>query len=415
MVLVMVLLIMIMDNGYGNTCNVQSMGAIGDGRTDNTRVFRQGTLPSPSPPSPLPLHPLWLTIPPPIEAFGLCNTVVVPNGSYLTGPLNVTTNSFTLQLIGTMVASTSTTQWPVMPHLPSYPCDRDICSCCRYQPFILAYNVSNFTITGPGSGVVDGQGATWWAKFRAHPRQISYGRPRLLETMYAYNVVVSNVEFKDSPFWTTHYWASDTVLIDNVTVIAPLDSPNTDGFDPDSTTNVHIRNSYVRNGDDCVAIKSGMNSAGIQFGRPSGNILIENLRCAGHPISIGSEMSGGVFNVTVRNIPLAEALYIKTAVGRGGYVRDVVFGPSIKLLGGQLLRIRTDYDHLPGQKALPVIKNIHYDGIEGVGAQAGDFSCTKDIPCTNITLARVKLAAPLGFSCSNVTGSSSDTHPKFCV
>jgi polygalacturonase len=363
------------------------MGAVGDGKTDNTVVFR--------------------------KAFSQCSAVIIPSGVFLTLPLNITRNGFALQVQGTLLASTNASEWPVMPHLPSYPCDRDICSCCRYQPFVLLYNVSNVTVTGP-SGSIDGQGSWWWERFKARPRQLLYGRPRLFESMYSYNLVLKDITLQNSPFWTTHIWASNTVLIDGVKVEAPLDSPNTDGFDPDSSENIVIRNSYVKNGDDCVAIKSGMNSAGIQFGRPSGNILIQNLRCEGTPISIGSEMSGGVFNVTVRDIPLAEALYIKTAVGRGGYVQDVVY-TNVKLAGDQLLRIRTDYDHVQGQTALPIIQNIHYDHVEGAGVQAGSFSCTKDIPCTNITLSHVKLIAVQGFSCSNVTGSATDTHPKFCV
>ena len=46
---------------------------------------------------------------------------------------------------------------------------------------------------------------------------------------------------------------------------APTTSPNTDGFDPDSSHFVTIKNSSVRNGDDCIAIKSGMDEAGLLF------------------------------------------------------------------------------------------------------------------------------------------------------
>lgn len=78
------------------------------------------------------------------------------------------------------------------------------------------------------------------------------------------------------PFWAMHPYACDTLLFENITFEAPVTSPNTDGIDPDSCSNVVIRNFNVNHcGDDAVAIKSGKDSAGRAFGRPSYNILIE--------------------------------------------------------------------------------------------------------------------------------------------
>ena len=105
------------------------------------------------------------------------------------------------------------------------------------------------------------------------------------------------------------------------------DAPNTDGWDPDSSTNVVIEDSTYTGGDDCVAIKSGWDCYGIDYGKPSKNIVIRNLTCHGRyaGIAIGSEMSGGVENVLVEQIhfTLANgAAHIKTGITRGGYVKD---------------------------------------------------------------------------------------------
>ncbi|KAG6573614.1 putative polygalacturonase, partial [Cucurbita argyrosperma subsp. sororia] len=50
--------------------------------------------------------------------------------------------------------------------------------------------------------------------------------------MNSTNVVISNLTFKNSPFWTLHPVYCSKVLVQNVTILAPSDSPNTDGIDP---------------------------------------------------------------------------------------------------------------------------------------------------------------------------------------
>lgn len=79
------------------------------------------------------------------------------------------------------------------------------------------------------------------------------------------------------PFWAIHPYACDDVHIENVVFTAPLTSPNTDGIDPDSCTNVKIINFTASCGDDAIAIKSGKDEYGRVFNRPSSNILIEGL------------------------------------------------------------------------------------------------------------------------------------------
>ena len=43
----------------------------------------------------------------------------------------------------------------------------------------------------------------------------------------------------------------------DLTIFNPSHSPNTDGIDPDSTSDVDIHDCRVVTGDDCIAIKSG--------------------------------------------------------------------------------------------------------------------------------------------------------------
>jgi polygalacturonase len=144
--------------------------------------------------------------------------------------------------------------------------------------------------------------------------------------MYTTGIVVRDLRMVDSPFWNNHLFDCEDVLYERVTIQAPRNAPNTDGWDPDSSRNVLIQDSSYTGGDDCVAIKSGWDCFGIDYGKPSKAIHIRNISCHGRfaGIAIGSEMSGGVEDVLVEDVrfTLANgAAHIKTSRTRGGYVR----------------------------------------------------------------------------------------------
>lgn len=51
--------------------------------------------------------------------------------------------------------------------------------------------------------------------------------------MWSRDIHISDVTFRDSPFWTLHPYDCENVVIRNVTILAPLtEAPNTDGIDP---------------------------------------------------------------------------------------------------------------------------------------------------------------------------------------
>lgn len=41
-------------------------------------------------------------------------------------------------------------------------------------------------------------------------------------------------------------------------ITAPNNSPNTDGIDPSASSNITIRDSYISDGDDHIALKAGI-------------------------------------------------------------------------------------------------------------------------------------------------------------
>nr|CAD1844602.1 unnamed protein product [Ananas comosus var. bracteatus] len=120
-------------------------------------------------------------------------------------------------------------------------------------------------------------GKVLWDKF--HKKELDHTRGHLLEIMYSDHVLISNLTFVDSPFWTIHPVYSSNVIISGVTILAPTDSPNTDGIDPDSCSYVRIEDCYIVSGDDCIAVKSGWDEYGIAFNMPSQHIVIKRLTC----------------------------------------------------------------------------------------------------------------------------------------
>jgi len=64
-------------------------------------------------------------------------------------------------------------------------------------------------------------------------------------------------------------------VVDGVTILAPPESRNTDGIDIDSSSNVIVRNAFISVGDDVIALKSGFNYCGREYGMPTRNVLIE--------------------------------------------------------------------------------------------------------------------------------------------
>src|SRR5262249_14873072 len=120
----------------------------------------------------------------------------------------------------------------------------------------------------------------------------------------------------------------DGVVIHGVTIDNPEDSPNTDGIDPESSRNVHISDTHIGAGDDCIAIKSGRDAQGRRVGRPVENVAITNCTCVrGHGgVSIGREMAGGARRIAISNCVFQgteRGIRIKSTRGRGGVVEDV--------------------------------------------------------------------------------------------
>lgn len=150
-------------------------------------------------------------------------------------------------------------------------------------------------------------------------------RGRLINVSNAQNVYIKGVTVAKPPMWTVHMIYSDNVTTNGVT-FNTSGYRNGDGWDPDSSTNCTIYGCNFNTGDDCVAIKSGKNPEGNAIARPSENIKIIGCTSEGGlGLAVGSEMSGGVSGVYVRDCVLSNTRYgieLKANKVRGGYIKD---------------------------------------------------------------------------------------------
>ncbi|KAG0493859.1 hypothetical protein HPP92_004853 [Vanilla planifolia] len=322
-------------------------------------------------------------------------------------------------------ATQDTLNWPLVEPLPSYGRGRERPG-GRYASFIQGYGLRDVIITGE-NGTIDGQGGLWWNMWRQG--SLGFTRPNLLEFMYSQDIRISNVIFKNSPFWNIHPVYCSNVVIRSVTVLAPRDSPNTDGIDPDSTSNVCIEDSFISTGDDLVAVKSGWDEYGIAYGRPSTGITIRRITGSSPfgGIAIGSETSGGVENVIVENVNIYNTgigIHIKTNVGRGGYIRNVTISGVYmnRVLKG--VRIAGDVGDHPDNnfnpRALPVVDGVTIRNVWGVEVQQpGSIEGIKGAQFTHICLSNVKLWGVAGrwepWRCSAVSGVAFEVHPWPCA
>jgi polygalacturonase len=153
-------------------------------------------------------------------------------------------------------------------------------------------------------------------------------RPVMVSFIECKNILLQGVLFENSPCWNIHPVMCENIIVDGIFSRNPSYAQNGDGIDIESCRNVLIINSLFDVGDDALCLKSGKDEDGRQRGVPTENVIIDNCKVfKGHGgFVVGSEMSGGVRNVVVRNCSFVGTdvgLRFKSKRGRGGVVENI--------------------------------------------------------------------------------------------
>ena len=271
----------------------------------------------------------------------------------------------------------------------------------NFRAFIYSNNVKNISITG--DGVLDGNAGwdNWWGWSRDNLHKLKKNRPRLMEYNrtevsvsernfgLGYNlrpnfiqlyksegITIQGVTLKNSPMWFIHTVLSENIIIDDVKIYAPYESPNTDAIDLESSKNIVVKNCFIDVGDDCITMKSGRNQDGRRINTPTENVIAKDniIKNGRGGLTIGSEMSGGANNIFMKNCrinskKLNRAFRIKGSEVRGGYVSDIFVKDVIidTVGGGPILNIDLHYTvrdaERNGQTYLPKVENVFIQNV----------------------------------------------------
>ncbi|KAB1083031.1 glycoside hydrolase family 28 protein [Neorhizobium galegae] len=263
-------------------------------------------------------------------------TLRIPAGRWLSGPIFLKSGMTLLVEDGAELAAIASRQ--DFPILPARHADgrilgtwEGVAEAC-YASLINAIDCHDVHLAG--TGIIDGGGdrGDWWS----WPKETRRGarRPRTVFLSACENVTLSGLTIRNSPSWTVHPVLCKGLIAADLTIENDPDSPNTDGFNPESSSDIHLVGLHISVGDDCIALKAGKRSPLGGPDRPTEHVLVENcLMERGHgAVVIGSEMSAGISDITIRNCHFRgtdRGLRIKTRRGRGGTVTDIRLTDSL--------------------------------------------------------------------------------------
>ena len=243
-------------------------------------------------------------------------------------------------------------------------------------------------------------------------------RPVMVSLVNCKNVLLQGVIFQNSPAWNLHPLMCENIIIDHVLARNPAYAQNGDALDLESCKNALIVDSKFDAGDDGICIKSGKDTDGRRRGRPCENVVVDGCTVfAGHGgFVVGSEMSGGVRNIMVRNCQFLGTdvgLRFKSTRGRGGIVENIfIDGISMTDIKTDAITFNMYYggksvaemladgdnpnntDKAPVDETTPIFRHIDIRNVVCNGAgRAMEFNGLPEMPIDGITLSDIDIIA----------------------
>ena len=380
---------------------LEKYGAVGDGTFDCTRAFGQA-----------------------IDAAHAAGggRVTVPAGTWFTGPIHLKSN------VELHVDDAATVRFTGDPeaYRPLVRSSFAGIECYALSPLVHAQGCTNVAVTGGGlfTPVMDtwriwfdrntpemlaamgqlyawGEGDEPVENRRASDLPGARFRPCFFEFENCRNVRLEGFRIRQSPLWTVNIRLCQDVVVRGLDIFGL--GHNNDGVDICSSKRVLIEDCSLEQGDDGFVIKSGRDRDGRRVNVPTEDVEIR--RCVlreGHTlIAIGSEVSGGIRNVTLHDCRVegvsSRLVSIKTSDRKGGFIENIVVSNVLaNAVRSSLVGIRTNIDFQWGkyparERILTRIDGIHVSNVWAASVPTVyEKADDPRLPATNVTLENVR-------------------------
>ncbi|UAY51452.1 glycoside hydrolase family 28 protein [Ferruginibacter albus] len=415
--------------------SIKSYGAISDGQTLNTAAFE--------------------------KAINACNaagggTVLVPEGLWLTGPIQLKSNvNLHLERGALIIFTKDRTQYPIV---------KTSNQSTNYQPAspIYGYDLKNIAITG--EGILDGGGDAWrpvkrskvpesdWKKLVTSGGVVSndvwwpskealsgdsiikeikkkttksteedyiaardFLRPHMLYLVNCDDILLEGITIRNSPKFVFYPSKCTNLTMKYVNVYNEWNAQNGDGIDISACENVVIYKCNVSVGDDGICMKSSASKSDAPGTVNLKNVLIAacNVYHAHGGFVIGSNTDGGMQNVYVTDcnyVGTDIGIRVKSNYGRGGLVRDIYLcNIYMRDIAGEAISFDTYYEDMPAgktksdgkpeiQEKTPEFRDFHISNVYCNGAKTAVYiNGLADMPVKNIFFDHVTISATKGF------------------
>ncbi|XP_065861293.1 exopolygalacturonase-like [Euphorbia lathyris] len=326
------------------------------------------------------------------------NKVLIPKGKYMLGMVELTgpcKTDMRLEIKGTLKA----------------PIDLD------GDRWISFKGIDRFKIFGHGT--LDGQGSLAWKKNNCAKDPNCDPLPISVRFNSVNNSIIQDVTSVNSKNFNFNLLNCHNMLFNQITVIAPESSINTDGIHVGRSSEIRIMNSKIGTGDDCISIGDGTR-----------NLNITGVICGpGHGISIGSlgryENEQPVTGIYVSKCKISntdQGIRIKTwaalqpNVASNLHFEDIVMdNVSIPILIDQLYCPSGECNNKGASKVK--INDVSFKNIRGTSSSPTGvkLQCSSGLPCQNVDLININIKyngnqAPAKIEYTNVKPKFIGTH-----
>lgn len=293
---------------------------------------------------------------------------------------------------------------------------------------VVAVDARNIGIEGEGT--IDGQGSALKAKHietDTRPEGQRWGlRPFLLRIVRCTGVNVKDVTLKYAGAWTSHYFQSMQVRIENVKIMS-VGVAHNDGIGIDGCQDVRIKNCDVVSGDDALVFKTTSSKMANR------DIVVTGMRLKSNQagIKMGTESMAPFENIKISNCYIYDTKNggIKLLTVDGAHLRNVeisditmddVRTPMLFRLGSRLSVFRKGQDtkQQTGTFENVLIKNVKAKASANAQLMPPSGILITGVPghnITNLTLENIEISLAGGGSAEHarhIVPEAIDQYPE---